>query len=53
MKFQWAQLIALMILHGCIDLFAGMMPAILPVVRTEFGLSYTLGVALLSVLNFF
>ena len=50
---QWIQLIILMILHGVIDMFAGMLPAVLPVLRTHFHLSLTLGVLLIAVLNFF
>ncbi|MFC1479553.1 MFS transporter [Planctomycetota bacterium] len=42
-----------MILHGVIDMFAGMLPAILPVLRMHFHLSLTLGVLLIAVLNFF
>lgn len=51
MRFQWAQLIVLMLLHAMIDMFAGFMPAVLPQVRDRFGLSLTIGVALLTALN--
>ena len=51
MKFQWAQLVVLMVLHAMIDMFAGFMPAVLPSMRARYGFSLAMGVALLSVLN--
>ncbi|MFH1706900.1 MAG: hypothetical protein ABIF71_03160 [Planctomycetota bacterium] len=47
----WFLLAGLAVLHGLIDLYGGFMPAILPAMRRHFGLSLTMGVVLLSVLN--
>ncbi len=45
--FHWAQLLALAAVHFLIDLFAGMPPAILPAIRSEFSLSLSRGGLLL------
>ena len=47
--FQWTQLYSLSFAHGVSDLFIGMLPAILPAIRTEFNLSLSSGVLLLSI----
>ncbi|MFH1717356.1 MAG: MFS transporter [Planctomycetota bacterium] len=41
--FHWAQLLALAAVHFLIDMFAGMPPAILPAIRSEFSLSLSRG----------
>ena len=46
--FQWSQLLALMFVHLLVDLFAGMLPALLPVIRKEFDLSLSRAVVLLT-----
>ena len=42
-KFHWLQLSALACAHFLIDMFASMLPAILPAIRTEFSLSLSRG----------
>jgi len=44
------QLLALAGVHFLIDMFAGMLPAILPAIRDEFGLSLSLGGLVLAAL---
>ena len=51
MGLEAAQLAALTAVHVFVDLFAGVLPAVLPVVRTEFHLSLAMGVVLLAALN--
>ena len=51
MGLQSAQLVFLALVHVFVDFLAGALPAVLPAVRTRFGLSLTMGVALLTVLN--
>ena len=46
-----AQLLGLALVHLIADVFAGLLPAILPAVRTAFGLSLTSGVALITILH--
>jgi FSR family fosmidomycin resistance protein-like MFS transporter len=41
--FYWMQLSVLAGVHFLIDMFASMLPAILPAIRVEFGLSLSLG----------
>lgn len=48
--FQWTQLLALTAVKFLVDMFAGMLPAILPAVRAEFTLSLTSGVNILFAL---
>ncbi|MBI3987429.1 MAG: MFS transporter [Lentisphaerae bacterium] len=48
---QWGVLAALTFLHVTVDMYGGILPAILPVVRREFGLTLTAGVTLISILN--
>lgn len=45
--FHWAQLLALAAVHFLVDMFAGMPPAILPAIRSEFSLSLSRGGLLL------
>ena len=52
MRRQLAALVGLTLIHFCADLFGGLVPAVLPVIRGEFGLSLTAGVALITVLSF-
>jgi MFS transporter, FSR family, fosmidomycin resistance protein len=47
--FQWTQLYNLSFAHGVADIFIGMIPAILPAIRTEFNLSLAHGVVLVSI----
>lgn len=50
-RTQWAALLVLALAHCVADLFGGLVPAILPALRTHFALSLTTGVTLLTVLN--
>jgi MFS transporter, FSR family, fosmidomycin resistance protein len=47
--FQWTQLYGLSFAHGIANLFIGMIPAILPAIRTEFNLSLSRSVVLVSI----
>jgi FSR family fosmidomycin resistance protein-like MFS transporter len=47
--FYWMQLLALAGVHFIIDMFAGMPPAILPAIRSEFALSLSWGGLILGV----
>ncbi|MDD5458350.1 MAG: MFS transporter [Phycisphaerae bacterium] len=49
--FQWTQLLALAVIHIVVDMYGGMLPAILPVIQNSFLLSLTAAVAILTVLN--
>ncbi len=49
--FWWMQLLALSAVHFFIDMFAGMLPPLLPAIRSEFVLSISLGVVLVIALN--
>ena len=49
--FQWVQLLVLTAVHIIVDMYAGMLPAILPVVREDFALTLTAGIIMLTVLN--
>lgn len=49
---QWAQLIALALVHFLADVFPGMMHSVLPTIQSEFVLSVTLGGVLLGAFNF-
>jgi FSR family fosmidomycin resistance protein-like MFS transporter len=49
--FHWMQLLVLSSVHFLVDMFGGMLPAILPAIRTEFGLSLSLAGILLVVLH--
>jgi FSR family fosmidomycin resistance protein-like MFS transporter len=49
--FRWMQLFVLAGVHFLIDMFAGMLPAILPAIMSEFALSLSLGGILVVVLN--
>lgn len=51
MKSQWPQLVILTFAHVSADLFGGMLPAVLPVIRPAFGLSLTAAVGLITALN--
>ena len=48
--FYWMQLLVLAAVHFLIDMFAGMPPAILPAIRSEFALSLSRGGFVLGVL---
>jgi FSR family fosmidomycin resistance protein-like MFS transporter len=48
---QWAQLLALTVIHGIIDMPGGIFVVSLPFIEKEFGLSYTLGGMLLGIFN--
>ena len=48
---QWAQLLVLTSVHFLADLFAGMLPAIVPAIRNKFALSLSLGFSLIVILN--
>ncbi len=50
-KFQWFQLVSLTFIHFLVDMFGGMIPAILPVLRQEFALSLTLALSLHTVVQ--
>ena len=52
MRFQYYQLLGLAGVHLAIDVSAGLAPAMLPVLREQFHLSLTAGVALIVSLNF-
>ncbi len=51
LRFQWAQLIALTIAHFFIDMYAGMVPAILPAINSGFSLQLSQGLIVLGCLN--
>ena len=50
---QIGQLTALTMAHFCVDMFGGILPAILPLIRKEFSLSIINGVWLLAVAGLF
>ncbi|MCP4712374.1 MAG: MFS transporter, partial [Planctomycetes bacterium] len=50
-KRQWTQLIILTYVHFVVDVFAGMLPALLPQIREDYGLSRTRVIILLTVMN--
>ena len=50
---QAIQLAVLTLIHATVDMFGGMLPALLPEIRRHFGLSLAAGIGLLSVLNLF
>lgn len=52
MRKQWLQLGGVTLVHLFADLFGGLLPAVLPVLRESYGLSLTMGVALMTVLGF-
>jgi len=49
--FQWMQLLVLSGVHFLIDMFGGMLPAILPAIMSEFGLRLSLAGIILGVLH--
>jgi MFS transporter, FSR family, fosmidomycin resistance protein len=49
--FQWTQLLVLTAIHIIVDMYTGMLPAVLPAVRDNFVLSLTAAVTILTVLN--
>jgi len=49
--FQWAQLLVLTGVHFSIDMFAGLLPPILPVVQAKFALTLITASFILAVLN--
>jgi FSR family fosmidomycin resistance protein-like MFS transporter len=49
--FWWMQLLVLSAVHFFIDMFAGMLPPLVPAIRQEFALSLSLCVLLVVVLN--
>ncbi|MDD3926222.1 MAG: MFS transporter [bacterium] len=51
MNFQWLQLAALTLMHLGVDMMGGMIPAILPVIRQNYGLSLSAAFTMLAVLN--
>jgi FSR family fosmidomycin resistance protein-like MFS transporter len=51
LKFEWFQLVSLTFIHFLVDMFGGMIPAILPVLRREFALSLTLALSLHTVIQ--
>ena len=50
-KFQWSQLFILAFAHLCVDISAGILPAILPKIREVFGFSLTKAVLLFTILG--
>lgn len=51
LKIQWAQLLLLTWIHFFVDMFAGMVPALLPAVRKEFAISAMIAWWLITVLS--
>ncbi len=51
-KMQWVRLLLLSGAHFYVDVFGGMMPALLPKIREVFGLTLARAVALITVLGF-
>jgi FSR family fosmidomycin resistance protein-like MFS transporter len=51
MTLQWLQLFILAAIHVSVDMFGGILPAVLPAVREEFGLSLQNGIVLIAILN--
>ncbi|MCK4887138.1 MAG: MFS transporter [Planctomycetes bacterium] len=50
--FRWKQLFAVTVAHLIIDMFAGMLPTILPAIQTQFALTVAQGALILGTLNF-
>ncbi len=50
-RLEWAQLLVLSGTHFLVDMFANMLPSILPVVREQFALSLSMGVFILVLLT--
>ena len=50
-RFQWTQLVVLAIIHFIVDMFAGALPAILPVLMLTFSIRFSLAVGILTALN--
>ncbi|MFC1737503.1 MFS transporter [Planctomycetota bacterium] len=50
-RFQWTQLAVLAIIHFTVDMFAGALPAILPVLMSTFSIRLSLAVGILTALN--
>lgn len=48
---NFGRLFALTGIHLCIDMFGGMIPAILPRIQSDFGISFAMGGLFLSILN--
>lgn len=48
---QMLILLALMLLHAAVDIYPGLLPVLLPLLRTHFKLSLAQGVLLISVMN--
>jgi len=48
---QWSKLVSLTLSHFTVDMYGGMLAAILPVIRSRFGLSLTMAVGLITLLN--
>lgn len=49
--FVWIQLVILSSAHFTADVFAGLLPVIMPAIQTRFGFSLTAGIVLISILN--
>ncbi|UCG47035.1 MAG: MFS transporter [Phycisphaerales bacterium] len=49
--FQWVQLLVLSAVHFLADMFASMLPAILPPIRDEFSLSLSLGGSVIVIMT--
>lgn len=50
LALQWAQLIALTCVHALVDMYAGMLPVIMPAVRERFGWGLKEGINLVFIL---
>ncbi|MFC1783991.1 MFS transporter [Planctomycetota bacterium] len=48
---QWVQLTVLTYVHFIVDVFAGMLPALLPKIRDDYTISLTRGIILLTVMS--
>lgn len=48
---MWIQLIVLSLAHFVADVFAGLLPVIMPAIQIRFGFSMTTGIVLISIMN--
>lgn len=51
LRSQWGQLLALTLVHFVVDMSGGTIPVILPELRRQFGLSLTVGIAIVTLVN--
>jgi len=51
LRVQWAQLVVLSGIHFLVDMFGNMLPAILPVIRSEFAITLSTGGFILAALS--